>query len=516
MSEEALERRPSGPPALVVWLIACALAWMAFALEGHIGFDLNDEGFLWYGTIETARGAVPVRDFQSYEPGRYYWGALWFWMLHDQGIVSLRLAIAAFEAIGLACGLFVARRILPSTPLLALTGLVLALWVEPRFRVFEFTITLASVLVAVRLLERPTARRHLEIGLFIGLAAFFGRNHALYAFVAGLLVCLLASPRGEERLPRRSAALAAGICLGATPLLSMILFVPGFRGSLANVVDMNVQTGISLTKGLFVPGINVPWPQNPWELPKRFAFATTLALLPALYAIGALRLLVGPGTARWNVAAASTIVGTVYLHHIYARPDEMHLASGIAPFFLLLLAFAPARPAWWQECVALLILAFGLQLSLETIVNHHPLYQLKSFSDRFEKVRVRGEHLWVWAWQANVIRTLKSLKGDVAVADDILIVPSMPGLYPTLQKRAPVWRLLFIFPDTAERQDELITTLERKKVAWAVVCDVAWDRRDELRLRNAYPHLYAYLQKWDLSPRRMPGGCELRERPDSR
>src|SRR5579863_7576626 len=125
------------PHPLVLALVAIALALTVFVLEGH----------------------VPVRDFESYEPGRYYWGALFFWLLRDHGIVTLRLALASFGAVGIGCALLTLRRVIPEIPLLALAGVIFALWMEPRFRVFEITLSLAAVLVGVRLLEAPTARR---------------------------------------------------------------------------------------------------------------------------------------------------------------------------------------------------------------------------------------------------------------------------------------------------------------------------------------------------------------------
>ena len=51
-----------------VLLLAILLAGSSFLLQGRTGINVGDEGFLWYGAQQTARGAVPVRDFQSYDP----------------------------------------------------------------------------------------------------------------------------------------------------------------------------------------------------------------------------------------------------------------------------------------------------------------------------------------------------------------------------------------------------------------------------------------------------------------
>jgi hypothetical protein len=78
-----------------------------FALQGRIDFSIDEEGFLWYGAVATAHGAVPLRDFYSYDPGRYYWAAAWSPLLGD-GILGLRISTAAFASLGLFCGLLTA------------------------------------------------------------------------------------------------------------------------------------------------------------------------------------------------------------------------------------------------------------------------------------------------------------------------------------------------------------------------------------------------------------------------
>ena len=47
---------------LYTFLLALALSSFSFLLQGNIGLNIADEGYLWYGTIRTAVGDIPVRD----------------------------------------------------------------------------------------------------------------------------------------------------------------------------------------------------------------------------------------------------------------------------------------------------------------------------------------------------------------------------------------------------------------------------------------------------------------------
>ena len=81
-----------------ILLLAVVLAGCSFALQGRQGINLADEGFLWYGTQQTAHGKVPLRDFQSYDPGRYYWSAAGM-HLFGEGLVSLRFSETVFQVL---------------------------------------------------------------------------------------------------------------------------------------------------------------------------------------------------------------------------------------------------------------------------------------------------------------------------------------------------------------------------------------------------------------------------------
>jgi len=169
--------------ALKVVLLAAFLTGLAFYLQSAIDINLADEGYLLTGVVRTAAGKVPIRDFYAYDPGRYYWMALWSF-LFGEGLVAMRFSLALFGGIGLCFGLLAARRVIRSFFGLIPLGVLLLLWIFPRYHSFEIAFAMATVFFATRLIEAPTIKRYFCSGIFVGLAAFFGRNLGLYGFLA--------------------------------------------------------------------------------------------------------------------------------------------------------------------------------------------------------------------------------------------------------------------------------------------------------------------------------------------
>src|SRR5262245_43804997 len=104
VAESASERFRPVPFAAVLAAPFCA---GAFLFTARLGLNTADEGYLWYGVQRTVAGAVPMRDFQSYEPGRYWWCAAFAGVFGD-GILVVRAAAVAFHALGLFLALLVA------------------------------------------------------------------------------------------------------------------------------------------------------------------------------------------------------------------------------------------------------------------------------------------------------------------------------------------------------------------------------------------------------------------------
>lgn len=208
------------------------LAW--FLWEGRASMSLSDEGFLWYGVQRVLQGEVPIRDFMAYDPGRYYLSAA-LMALRGDDILSLRTVLAVIQGLALFVALALIAKSARQRDLwfLAISAMTLAVWLVPRHKAFDITLSVGLVAVLTVVVLKPSLRRVFLSGCFVGLAAVFGRNHGVYSAIASLAVILLLVVKDNSAppLPRALAYWSAGIVLGYLPVLLMLLLVPGFANA---------------------------------------------------------------------------------------------------------------------------------------------------------------------------------------------------------------------------------------------------------------------------------------------
>jgi hypothetical protein len=492
-------------PTLLLVLIAVSLTLLLFAIEGTSGLSLTDEGYLWYGTIQVLHGRIPIRDFQAYEPGRYYWGAAWLWLLRDQGLLALRFSSALFAAIGVACGTLALRRVMPSAVALTVAAAVMALWVHPRYRAFEATITLVAIWLSVRLLESESPRRWFALGCWVGVAACFGRNHGLYLTLASV-VLLVAVGLRKPGIHRRLQALALGGLVGALPLLGMMAAVPGFAASMARAVLYNISFGTNAS-------IPVPWPwrvAGPLFAPAQVSekllgcLFLTMALTLALAAITAWRC---PESDRGRVLIAAACVGLPYLHHAFSRADMVHLSSSVQPTLIAALSLlSRLRPT-------LLAPVLLSAVSAIAILPERPLGQRYLPGGAvFVRTQVGEDWLWVPGSTAAVVDSASDLGRRMAPDENVFIAPLWPTLYPVLKRAAPCWRLEFSMAAPPGEDAMLVDSLNRNNVTWAIVCNSSMDGRESARLSHAYPVLWRELRTWTRLSAELPAACRMLHR----
>jgi hypothetical protein len=181
-------------------LLGAAVSLTVFALQWRYGFLWSDEGWLWYIGQRTALCQVPLRDFFSYDPGRYYWSAVFFKLTGSSGLYQQILADYLFAIIGLAVAyFFMIRAGLGRSwriAILLLLGVVIGF---PRHKIYEQILSLMCVSAIAFVFEAPQRlMRWFLLGVGMGLAAFFGRNSGIFFALAVITALLLLSLRAND------------------------------------------------------------------------------------------------------------------------------------------------------------------------------------------------------------------------------------------------------------------------------------------------------------------------------
>jgi hypothetical protein len=481
---------------LFALFLSLALCWGYYFLLGDVGLYLGDEGYLWYGVQRTLAGAVPLRDFQSYEPGRYYWCALFGWFGGD-GILTERAAAIAFQTVGLVFAILVASRVVRGRVVLAAWGVLVWAWTLQNHRIFEPAMASIATWFAVRLAERPTTGRHLAAGLQAGLAGFIGRNHALYAALASGLVLLFVA--WKERGPawrQRPAAWVAGGAIGSLPMLAMFLLVPGFFAAFRWSAAFLAEN----------PNVPYPWPW-PWRIDWAALHGWDLASTAALAAAFLLPCIVLPSGlfSAWRtpreslperaVTIGATCAGLFYLHHASVRAHLPHLAECLPPILLLTLGLASGlkpwarRSAWSAVWVVSVVSVLDVHQTLSLFRPYRGREPLVEFDAAGDTVRVTRPQAQRNQALVDFART------NLAPEEPILIAPNRPGLYPLLRKVSPSWWIYFLWPAREEEERKLIAALEERRVDWALIVDRPTDDKQELLFRNSHPLVWEHLMR---------------------
>jgi len=476
--------------------LAAAVTCLQFFWQGRQGFELWDEGYLWYGAQRVLGGEVPLRDFMAYDPDRYYWSAALMGTWGDSGIVALRIAAAIFQALGLACGLWAVGREAERSnwPLLVLLAVTLLVWMYPTFKVYDVVPSIVLVWAFAALVRQPGGRQHFLAGVAVGLAAVFGRNHGAYGVAGGLMVLAylaLGRTKGPGIL-RGLLTAVAGVAVGYSPMLAMMATVPGFGAAVVDSIRFLFQlraTNLALA---------VPWPWTvqfgtlpPWEALRGVILGAFFIAVALFGVIG----IVACFLRRWRgqplspLLVAASAMALPYAHYAFSRADIVHLAQGIFPLLLGSFAFAVGCRALAQWTLAVVLCAASLILMLPV----QPGWQCY-VSPSCVDASVGKDRMKIEQGAVNDLAMLDNLATQYAPgAQPFIATPFWPGAYAALHRKSPMWEIYALFPRGAAFEQVEIGRIKAADPGFALIIDIAIDGNDASRFRNTHPLVYQYI-----------------------
>jgi len=479
---------------MIVAVCAAIFFW-----EGHKGFSMADEGYLWYGAQRVLLGEIPFRDFESYDIGRYYWSAAFMMLAGDNGVVTLRMASMLFQAIALCIGLslFIRNSKKQNSAFWFLTIITIAVWMIHRHKFFDESLPVILVGTISFLVQQPSIRRYFMTGFVIGVIAVFGRNHGLYGLTGsiGVMIYLMTKRESNLNLIRSFSFWSLGVFAGYLPVLLFMLFVPGFAPAFWESIRPMVLFEINAT--------NIPLPiQWPWLLP--FGKISTIEILHgitaglffmAIFVFGLLGII-------WVIMkrlqkkfisptlVASVFVAIPYSHYVFSRSDVIHLAGSMPPFLMgifALLADQPKKIKW-----PLAGLLFGVSLFL--MLPSHPGWYCYS-NHQCVNIKAAKDSLKVSPGIGQTVMILNNLVKQYAPGNRTFIaVPFYPGAYALQKRKSPMWEIYPIWPQNESFQQAEIKRIKAANPCLAIVDNSPLDGRDDLRYRNTHSIIDQYIR----------------------
>jgi len=503
-------------------ILSIAMVSLFSLWQINIGLDLADEGYLWYGTQRILFGEVPMRDYQAYDPGRYYWSALCFYLLGGNGILELRIAGAVFQALGLFAALYVISKLEMGRAkgiYLLLASLVLITWMFPRHKFFDISLSIFIVLALVRLVESPKKIHFFLTGLYIGLIATFGRNHGVYGVLASLGAMLWLQIK--QPLSRRTIdhffVWGLGIFVGFLPIILMCVLVPGFGTAFIDSVAWIIQS-----KSTNIP-LPVPWPWQVEFSTGNFSIALRAFFIGmffvSLLGVGVLGViwvfyLRIKGKYVSPILVASIFPILPFAHHAFSRADVAHLSQGIFPLLMAALsAFSLIRrPSLRWGGVSLFLV-----VSVYIMMLYHPGGQYLNNKQGYVNVKLSNQSIKVHQSVTHVLDIVKRAYDKYEGSgtknnQSFIVLPYFPGVYAIYEKKCPI-DINFLINKGFSWEKGQTSQMDIAKPNFIFLSNHPMDGLEKRRFSNINPNIYRYIQEHFYLVEGYPleGGIELFE-----
>jgi hypothetical protein len=488
-------------PVIGVWqvaILAFLFVSVFFVWESHQGFNLADDSYLWYGVQRVLAGEIPIRDFQAYDPGRYYLGALFMGLSGAKGIMALRYVLVVVQLLAMAAALASIASVRPlrgGITFLSICALTFAIWMVPRYKMFDMAVAITQVCMFACLIRRTSPSNFFLSGLVLGFATYIGRNHGLYGAAAILGILVYLAIRCEDWRAWRHGILwlVAGCLVGYLPMFATMLLATGFTEAFVDSIRFVFEV-----KSTNLP-LPVPWPWGLrfWQY-QNIDNGRELALglfFVAMLVFGTLAI-VAVLVRRWQgkpvqpLLVACAFCALPYAHYSFSRADPEHLALGIFPTLIGLFTLAGTARTWVRALIALPLCAG----SIFTMLPSHPGWRCMG-ARNCPSVEIGHDRIRMDRGTASDVALFRRLQHDFAPnGQSVFVTPMHPGAAALLGTKSPTWEIYTAWPRPDTFQREEIARLEAAKPGFILVYDFPLDDRDELRYKNTHPLIDRYIK----------------------
>jgi hypothetical protein len=472
--------------------VASLLTALQYFSYGNVVFTLWDDGFFWDGSLRALDGDVPIRDFTAYDPARYYWSAA-FASAFGRGLNINRLSCAIFGSLGLAAATFLLQQVLRSRIQVFVAASLVAVSMVWFHRMFGYSAALITILLGFLVVKSQSSKKLSLLGFHTGLLSIFGRNHAIYALIANIILLALINWHEQFAIVvARFKSWLLGLLLGLMPFALMLLFIPGLFAANVDWVELLVLSG-----ALNIP---VPFPWF-WQSTSTIDFISNsfFVVVPICSLVG---IFAGGRAASRQTSSGALLVAAApitltFFHSALSRPDLVHLADASGAFLLTLVGLFYLRPWSLVGGPAVFCLASMTLFSLTTTVRCHPLMlrasPLESGSE-WTTVKIDGVNFHFAPSAYDAFHRLSDFVQTHVGDETFALIPDDTAIYGFLGRTSPLFDSFPTRPIITESWERrMIRSIQRNNVTWILIKPLLVDNRPELFFANSYPLTMDYI-----------------------
>lgn len=485
-------------------LISMVLMGGAFLVNAHQGLSWADEGLLWYGSQRVYAGEIPVRDFFSYDPGRYYWTAAFYSLLSNTSLRTTLIAGSAFASLALCLTLFTFAKAGVNRPWRWLLAVAICIaFTFPRHKIYEQSLSLVlACAIYFVLVSGASAKRWCLLGLVTGLAAVMGRNHGVF-FLTGSTLTIGFLFLTQRKVLRATSfvSYSGGVVIGYAPIWLLCIFntsfLHSFWSSLLKTAGWQIPLQIPFFWNIDLTSVSAPMK---WHA---IGVGLVCLLIPATYFFSAMwvggRYLIGLANRRHLLLASFSFAGIPYLHQAFDRADFGHIAQGVLPGLGALVCVCVLASSG-ERCVRV-IQWLGMSLLLITVATWAPYVPSARLSlleaerpGSTSEFSMDGTIYRVERYQAILLRRVKQLQLACDLSDgQFLAAPHFPGLYAFLNIAAPHWDSYYVYNRSPDLQRQHLAAMSDIKLA-LIAPDATIDGLKRLKFSNIYGESLRYIE----------------------
>lgn len=450
------------------------------------GINLADEGYLYFGTRQVLKGKVPVVDFRSYDPGRYYWCALWLGIF-GESLWTQRISMSFLKWITLAIVGFLCFQISNSWLIVILIQLGCLGWLLYNYKMIECLFTSAQLLSFWMLAQYGNDFSFASMAFLLSFSLFLGLNMTVYQ-VGAVMLLFVFNHQLIFNIPWN--AMLLGLIAGSIPLLIILVRYPTFLKHYwirkINPILKRKSTNLKLP---------YPWLwRNPTHIiqssPSRTFAAKLLFTVIPIFIVSIAVLLLFKAidcTENTPLILPAIVVGIPWLNHIISRADIGHLHLIGLPVGILLINLSTIYiPFMGTVVLALAWMIFSIWF-------FQPSFAEFGAKSKLKKLRIEGRAFWMTRNQKVVITQVLKLVEERR-DKTTFFAPSLCMLYALSDTKPGAYDTFPVYPASTSKQQEMIDELSASSPTLLVINNFHLDKNPERCFSASHPLVWEYLK----------------------